>query len=383
MRKLKKGSRRYRLKIAMIIILIGVAVLGVGVTLFVSFAPQFGAKSSGPYLKRITQSGNYKDGQFVNQIETKLDYSFSSITKTIWEFATAKNTAPEKPLPVKFGENGRVSAADSLTAITWFGHSAFLLEMEGKRLLLDPMFGPTASPVSFTGKRFLYEKPIDFDQFTNIDAVIISHDHYDHLDYPSISRLKEQAAHFFVPLGVGAHLMHWGVAPEKITELDWWENTTLGHLTFTATPARHFSGRGLTDSKKTLWASWVLEGKQTKIYFSGDSGYGPHFKEIGDKLGPFDFAMMECGQYNEKWEAIHMMPEQTAQAAIDVGTKVMMPIHWGAFSLAPHTWTEPVNRLLKATETKNVQIIYPFIGERFAVGNDFPNVKWWENLAEN
>ncbi len=366
----------------MIITLIGIAVLGLGITLFVSFSPQFGAKSSGKYLERIAQSENFKDGQFVNQIETKLDYSFSSMSKAIWEFATAKKTAPEKPLPVKFGENDYVVANDSLVQITWFGHSAFLMEMEGKRLLLDPMFGPTASPVSFTGKRFPYEKPINFDQFTNIDAVIISHDHYDHLDYPSIARLRGQVAHFFVPLGVGAHLLHWGVAPEKITELDWWENANLDHLKFTATPARHFSGRGLTDSKKTLWASWVLEGKNTKIYFSGDSGYGPHFKEIGDKFGPFDFAMMECGQYNEKWEAIHMMPEQTVQAAIDVGTKVMMPIHWGAFSLAPHPWTEPITRLLKAAEAQNILVIHPMIGDRFILGNDFPTMRWWENISE-
>ena len=366
----------------MIITLIGIATLGLGITLFVSFAPQFGAKSSGAQLARISQSKNYKDGQFVNLIETELDYSFSSMSKALWEFATAKNTAPKKPLPVKFGENDKAVGNDSLVQITWFGHSAFLLEMEGKRLLLDPMFGPSASPVSFTGKRFPYERPIDFDQFTNIDAVIISHDHYDHLDYGSIVRLNNQVKHFFVPLGVGAHLMHWGVIPERITELDWWEEATLDHLRFTATPARHFSGRGLTDSKKTLWASWVLEGRNTKIYFSGDSGYGPHFKEIGNKFGSFDFAMMECGQYNEKWEAIHMMPEQTAQAAINVGTKIMMPIHWGAFSLAPHPWADPVTRLLKAAEVQNMSVIHPMIGERFMLGNDYPKVRWWENVAK-
>jgi len=362
----------------MVIALIGIIGLGIGITAFVNFAPQFGAKTSGERLVRITQSENYKNGQFVNQIETKLDYSFSGMATALWEFLTAKNTSPKHALPVKFGENEIAVTTDSLTYVTWYGHSAFLLEMEGKRILLDPMFGPAASPVSFTGQRFPYEKPIDFNQFTDIDAVIISHDHYDHLDYLSITQLKEEVRHFFVPLGVGAHLIHWGVNPEIITELDWWENVALEELTFTATPARHFSGRGVTDSKKTLWASWILEGKHTKIYFSGDSGYGPHFKEIGEKLGPFDFAMMECGQYNEKWEAIHMMPEQTAQAATDVKTNVVMPIHWGAFSLAPHPWTDPITRVLMAAEMQNVSVVHPIIGERFTVGKDLPEVKWWE-----
>lgn len=366
------------LKITMITTLIGVMALGLGIMLFVRFAPQFGARPSGEHLQRISQSEHYQNGQFVNLTETILDYSLRSISESIWELFTAANTAPTLPLPVQFGENESDVAIDSLTHITWFGHSAFLLEMEGKRLLLDPMFGPAASPVSFITRRFSYEKPIDINDFTNIDAVIISHDHYDHLDYSSIIQLKDEVAHFFVPLGVGSHLIRWGVAAEKITELDWWESARLDHLNFTATPARHFSGRGLTDSKKTLWASWVLRGAHSGIYFSGDSGYGPHFKAISQKLGPFDFAMMECGQYNEKWEAIHMMPEQTAQAAVDIGTEVMMPIHWGAFTLAPHTWTDPITRLLKAAETRNISVIHPVIGARFTVGNDFPKTKWWK-----
>lgn len=363
------------------ITLIGLMTLGVGITMFVSFAPQFGAKPSGEHLQRIKQSPNFQDGQFVNGIETKMDYSLSNMYKMMKEFITATNTAPKKPLPVRFEENSTEEIADSLIYVTWFGHSAFLLEMEGKRILLDPMFGPASSPVSFTSHRFPYEKPIDLDQFTQIDAVIISHDHYDHLDYPSIVHLNKEVGHFFVPLGVGSHLVHWGVAPEKITELDWWESATLDHLSFTGTPARHFSGRGIRDSKKTLWASWVLQGKNNKIYFSGDSGYGPHFKAIGEKFGPFDFVMMECGQYNEKWEAIHMMPEQSAQAAIDVKAKLVMPIHWGAFSLAPHVWTEPITRLLKAADTQNIPVIYPMIGQHFAIGDAISKDKWWEMAA--
>lgn len=210
--------------------------------------------------------------------------------------------------------------------------------------------------------------------------MIISHDHYDHLDYPSIIKLKPHVNRFFVPLGVGSHLKHWGVPEDKITELDWWESADFGHFTFTATPARHFSGRSITDNKKTQWASWVLQGQYNNLYFSGDGGYAEHFKGIGKKYGPFDFTMLECGQYNPRWEAIHMMPEQTAQANIDLRGKVMMPIHWSAFDLSLHKWKEPVIRLLAAAAKLDVQVATPYIGERFAVGRDFPKEKWWETL---
>jgi len=267
---------------------------------------------------------------------------------------------------------------DSTTYITWYGHSALLLEMEGKRILLDPMFGAYSSPVSFFGKRFAYQSPIDINAFTNIDAVILSHDHYDHLDYVSILKLKDHVKHFYVPLGVGSHLQYWGVNAANITELDWWGTTEAGDFSFTAAPARHFSGRGIRDRNKTLWASWIIKGKYNKIYFSGDGGYGAHFKEIGERYGPFDFTLMECGQYNEKWANIHMMPEQTLQANIDLRGKAMMPVHWGAFALAVHPWREPAERLLKAAALHEVRVAYPFIGQRFSINEPLPAIKWWE-----
>ncbi len=211
----------------------------------------------------------------------------------------------------------------------------------------------------------------------SIDAILISHDHYDHLDYGSIRQLKDKTKYFFVPLGVGAHLQHWGVEASKITELDWWQSADIDGMTFTATPARHFSGRGLTDRDKTLWASWVIKGQDNNIYFSGDSGYRTHFKQIGEQYGPFDFTMIECGQYNEKWEAIHMMPEQSLQAHIDLQGKMMMPIHWGAFNLAVHPWKEPVERLLKAKK-EDMMIATPVIGESFVLSQALPDARWWE-----
>ena len=348
------------------------------VMLFVNYAPQFGTVSTGQSLSRIRSSPHYQDGQFVNIIETSLDMGVAAMAKTLQEFVTARNVRPTQPLPTRFDHAAFLSSVeDDQVRVTWYGHSAILLEIEGKRLLLDPMLGSTASPVSFFAKRFPYQTPINLDPFTDIDAIIISHDHYDHLDYWSIQQLQDKAQRFFVPLGVGAHLQHWGVDAAKITELDWWESASLDSLTLIATPARHFSGRGLTDRNKTLWASWVLKSKHANVYFSGDSGYGPHFQEIGERYGPFDLAMIECGQYNEKWEAIHMLPEQSLQAHRDVQGKVMMPIHWGAFNLAVHPWKEPVERLLEGVEG-NVIIATPSIGESFVLNQATPTGKWWK-----
>jgi L-ascorbate metabolism protein UlaG (beta-lactamase superfamily) len=185
--------------------------------------------------------------------------------------------------------------------------------------------------------------------------------------------------HFYVPLGVENHLISWGVPERSISVLDWWEETKTMGIELICAPARHFSGRGLTDRASTLWCSWIIKGKNSKIYFSGDSGYGPHFKEIGTKYGPFDIALMECGQYNQQWEAIHMMPEQTAQAGIEVRADLIMPIHWGAFTLALHSWTDPVERLLEKAKELNIPVATPVVGEPIFVGDtSYPISAWWE-----
>ena len=207
--------------------------------------------------------------------------------------------------------------------------------------------------------------------------MLISHDHYDHLDYGSIQKLKSKVKMFYVPLGIKAHLTAWGVDENNIKEFDWWESTTLNGIEFVSTPARHFSGRGLTNRNSTLWSSWVLKSKNSSIFFSGDSGYGKHFKEIGKKYGPFDFAMMECGQYNEQWSQIHMSPEETIQATIDVQSKLMMPIHWGAFKLALHSWNDPIIRATKKAVDLNVNISTPKIGESIILNDKIPTEKWW------
>ncbi|MCG8308130.1 MAG: MBL fold metallo-hydrolase [Cytophagales bacterium] len=382
MRKRYKYIMAKRLVLRLLAVLVIVAGLCfIGIMAFMNFSFQFGAPPSGMHLERISKSANYDGDKFVNPIPTSMDMDFKDGANVLFEWMfKGKDRKPGKAIPVYF-ENTEISHADTFSVITWYGHSAISVKMDGKHILLDPMFGDAASPVSFMAKRFKYAKPIDVELLPKIDAVILSHDHYDHLDYTSIMKLKDRVNHYYTPLGVGSHLKEWGIGKEKITELDWWESSNIDNIEITAAPARHFSGRGLTDRNKTQWASWVLRGNHEKIYFSGDSGYGPHFKEIGEKHGPFDFAMMECGQYNEKWEEIHMLPEQTVRATMDVQSASMMPIHWSAFNLSLHTWTDPVERAVKAAQSNGIKIITPGIGERFSPGKySDKDTYWWSVL---
>jgi len=250
--------------------------------------------------------------------------------------------------------------------------------MEGKRLLLDPTFANSPSPFPLVGgKRFSKVLPIELKKLLPIDIVILSHDHYDHLDYDSIMQLKDKTGLFCVPLGVGRRLEKWGVDQGKIRELDWWHEVDYAGLTLACTPARHFSGRSLFDRNTTLWCSWVIISRQTRVFFSGDGGYGPHFAQIGKKYGCFDLTLMECGQYDERWAAIHMMPEQTVQAHFDVDGKMLLPIHWAAFSLAFHDWTDPIERVIKAAKERKVNITTPKIGEAVIIGSEYPVSTWW------
>ena len=242
------------------------------------------------------------------------------------------------------------------------------------------MLGNVPSPVSWVGSsRFNPELPIDVEALPFIDVVLISHDHYDHLDYGSILKLKNKAKKFYMPLGVGAHLLSWGVDAEKIVEMDWWDTETFDELTFVSTPSRHFSGRGMFNRNSTLWCSWVIQTDHTNIFFSGDGGYGNHFKEIGNKYGPFDFTMMECGQYNEQWAKIHMIPDEIPQALWDLKSRIFMPIHWGAFRLALHKWTEPVEILTNMIDKHDFTMATPEIGESFILGQGTPKSKWWRS----
>ncbi|MEM1136333.1 MAG: MBL fold metallo-hydrolase [Bacteroidota bacterium] len=350
-------------------------------TLFLNFYPSFGGNHSAEEKATFAEKANYKKGKFLNEVATDMSFSFSDILTLIGEYRRKDvQRKPDIIIPVnKIDSLEIASYSDTVPRMTWFGHSAFLLEIDNKKILIDPMLGESPAPHPMLGtKRYTKELPIEIAKLPHIDVVIFSHDHYDHLDYESILLLKEKVNHFYVPLGLGAHLIAWGVNSSKIHELDWWEEINHEDLHLACTPARHFSGRGVFNRESTLWASWVIQTKSFNIFFSGDSGYGPHFKEIGAKYGAFDFAMIECGQYNELWADIHMMPEESVQACLDLTAKTAMPIHWGAFTLALHAWTDPITRFLKKAMEKQLPYITPEIGKPILL-NDFAihKTNWW------
>lgn len=349
---------------------------------FLQVSPQFGARPNAFDEGRFIRLGNYKEGKFNNQEPTSLNSDLGNVYKMAKEYISAPDDIrPQYPIPVTHPPRELfMDATPEMTRVTWFGHSTIMLEIAGKKILIDPMLGKSASPISWLGpQRYSDALPIEIEALPKIDAVLISHDHYDHLDYGSILELKDKVDKFYVPLGVGAHLLDWGVQIQKIEELNWWESAELGNLTFHATPARHFSGRGLTDQFKTFWNSWVILSPNSKIFFSGDTGYGSHFKEIGIRFGDFDFVMLDSGQYNERWPQVHMFPEEAVQASIDLGSEVIMPIHWGAFTMAMHPWTEPAERVVAEANRRGLFVAAPMIGQPLNLGtwNQYENAQWW------
>lgn len=364
------------LKRLFLVLIALIGLFAIAVVLFLKLAPQIGQIPEGEDLERISASPNWKDGKFVNLTPTAMA-TFSAAMKTMSEYFNTVNTSPDDSLEVRFGESRE--SIDSLTYITWYGHSSFLMELNGKKILIDPMLGDYAAPIPFGSKRFPYKKAIPIAELKEIDVVIFSHDHYDHLDYPTVLAIKEEVQHWYTALGVGSHLKKWGVEAASITELDWWQETQLEDLKLVACPSRHFSGRSMFSQSTSQWASWVIQSDNVNLYFSGDGGYGTHFQEIGAKYGPFDFAMMECGQYNTAWSEIHMMPEESVLAGVDLRAELIMPIHWGAFQLAMHSWTDPIERFKAKAKELDREMIHPMIGERFALETDRPRSEWWLN----
>ncbi|MBJ6364336.1 MBL fold metallo-hydrolase [Paenibacillus sp. GCM10012307] len=358
------------------------AIIAILIFLIYQYYPPLGGKSSTESRKRIHESNHFADGKFHNQISTPLDYGLKgTVDTTVKAIKGIPNSKPKGSIPVQpFDSKSFIENPED--QVIWFGHSTLLLKVSGVKLLLDPVFGDYASPVRYVGpKRYSDKLPAQIEDLPDIDAVIISHDHYDHLDYGSIRKLRGKVKQFIVPLGVAGHLTNWGVDPGKIIELDWWDEESFQGLTIASTPARHFSGRGGGRSGPTLWSSWVIVGGKSKIYYSGDSGYAPHFKEIGSKYGPFDLTLMECGQYDEKWASIHMTPEESLNANLDVQGKRMIPIHWGAFTLAFHSWTDPIERAKHAADKLNVELATPKIGETmFINAREYPDAHWWEDV---
>jgi L-ascorbate metabolism protein UlaG (beta-lactamase superfamily) len=352
-----------------------VVALVAGVALFLRVYPPFGGRSA---RKLWASSANFKKRIFVNQVNTPMDIRLPEMLSMLRE--TMQRGARRRPTQMITSKPLDLQAflAASEPQIVWLGHSTSMIRLKNKTLLLDPIFSKAASPFQFAGPKRFSKPPITIEELPHIDAVLISHDHYDHLDYGTIKKLRDKTTKFFVPLGVAAHLQTWGVKKSQIVELDWWDSAAFEDLRFVCTPARHFSGRGLSDRFKTLWCSWVIESPGTKIFFSGDTGYGPHFKEIGKRHGPFDLTLMECGQYDKRWANIHMQPEQSFTAHQDLRGKRLMPIHWGAFTLALHSWIDSVERVRAAAEPHGAEVMTPEIGQPAPITSpDYPKSDWW------
>lgn len=342
--------------------------------------PVFGQQPLGNDFLRMQNSPYHIKGRFRTIERIREDMSIRQLP-TLIKQNNNKNIQkkPDTDIPViKTFKDNFQPAPQEKCAITWLGHSSIYLEINGLDIFIDPHLGQSASPIPLTMTRFSKTLAIDPDEIKKIDIVLLSHDHYDHLDYGTIKRIKNKVKQWITPLGVGSHLKKWGVPAHQIIELDWWEKTEHAGITFTSTPNKHFSGRKTNDRNKTLWSSWVIKSDIYNIFFSSDSGFWHGFKDIGDKFGPFDFCMVECGQYNHLWKENHMFPEESLQAFIDLKGKMMMPIHWGAFSLAPHDWRDPIERLLKAAEKSGIQnVTTPLIGERLFIHEEMPKTRWW------
>jgi L-ascorbate metabolism protein UlaG (beta-lactamase superfamily) len=343
-----------------------------------------GKAPSGARLQRILHSPDSKEGVFQNLTPTPVTAEGVGFFKMLGEYRRRpKDTVPDRPLPSV--RTDLKALPSDRPVIVWFGHSSYLIKVKEFHILVDPVFSGNASPVSFFARAFPGADVYGVEDLPDIDLVLLTHDHYDHLDYKTILKLIPKTSHFYTSLGVGSHLEYWGIAPSAITELDWWEGTRIDgtgrgiekEISLTATPARHFSGRGIKRGR-TLWSSFVLNIDGYTLFLGGDSGYGSHFAAIGDRFGPFDLAILECGQYGKNWPYIHMLPEQTVAAAIDLRAKKLLPVHWGKFTLALHPWNEPIRRVTAEAEKKGIPILTPLIGEAVIPDREYLNKKWWE-----
>ncbi|RMG32090.1 MAG: hypothetical protein D6730_00220 [Bacteroidetes bacterium] len=345
-----------------------------------TFFKQFGGKATPEWIRRYEQSPNWRNGCFQNLEPTRLTPPLTDFPRIIYrQLAVRQGRQPRQPLPVvPFDKSAFLAPAEKARFI-WYGHSVVLMRMLGKTLLIDPMLGPDTSPIAPVPTRRFSAHTLELiDDFPEIDLLLLTHDHYDHLDYASIQKLKSKTRRYMVALGVKRHLLSWGVPADLITELDWWDVEEVEGIRITFTPTRHFSGRGLNDRCKTLWGGWVFHTAEEKIWFSGDGGYGQHFQEIGARLGPFDFAMMECGQYNHDWHDIHLFPHEAVQAAQDAGAQKAMPVHWGAFDLSyQHSWKEPPAAFVQAAREKQLDYALPPLGNMFQVASVMRE-SWWD-----
>jgi L-ascorbate metabolism protein UlaG (beta-lactamase superfamily) len=344
----------------------------------------FGRKPSGARLERMKSSPRFADGTFHNTHPVTPGLKKGSAPALTEFLCGGQQRTPPAPLPAQSPLPDWSRPPETGLRATWLGHSTVLLEVDGVRVLTDPVWGERASPVSFAGPRRFAPVPVPISALPPLDAVIVSHDHYDHLDYPSILELAKLDVPFVTSLGVGAHLASWGIPEERITELDWWQSHELpgAELSITAAPSQHFSGRGLSGRNGTLWSSFVVKGPKHAVFFSGDTGLTPEYGQIKERLGPFDLVMLEVGAFHPAWGDIHLGPANALQALALLGGGSFLPVHWGTFNLAMHAWDEPAETLLTLAQPLGVHLVMPLLGAPAEPARFERVAPWWRAVAQ-
>lgn len=366
--------------------LIVLAVLGVAVVAAAAIVlsqPQFGGKLDGERLARARANPLHRNGVFVNPLPQAEAGWGATWNLLKMQFSGTEQRVPPAPLPVVQVDPASLRNAPPASGLRafWLGHASVYMELDGIRVMVDPILTDYASPFEMGPKRF-HPPPIALADLPRIDAVVITHDHYDHLDMASVKALAAKGSRFFVPLGIGAHLEVFGVPAAQIQEMEWWQEQAVGTVRIVCTPSRHYSGRRLDDKNKTLWSSWSLIGPAHRAYVSGDTGYSDHFKTIGDKLGPFDMSFIKIGAYGpgQSWIDIHMSAEDAVRAHGDVRAKKLFPVHWSTFNLAFHDWDEPIKRTLSSAATAKAEVVTPRLGEVVDADQPFASTRWWEGV---
>ena len=357
--------------------------IGVGAALvgaFVVFAavsawPNIGKNPDSAQLSRYASSPQWHGDRFDNPLPM-----YSNIKGGIFQlFESKPGEEPDRPVPTVDSSAVYAKPPESGLRVTWFGHSSMLVEIDGRNIVVDPLWSERASPFPWLGPKRWYEPPVPIDHLPRIDAVVVSHDHYDHLDRASIQALNARGVRFIVPLGIGAHLVGWGVPQERITELDWWQEAKVGDVRVVSTPSRHASGRLSPRSNQTLWTGYAIVGPEHRAFYSGDTGLNDTFPEVGNRFGPFDVTMIESGQYDPQWPDWHLGPEQAMRVHEEVRGRVLIPVHWGLIKLAHHPWTEPAERILAAARCSHAEVLVPEPGQAVEPTTHPSIARWWRS----